>query len=147
MRKLLQKPPWYVGGLAFECRRCGRCCAGPGEGYVWVKAADIEAIAAHLAMDVERLRRAHVRRVGRRWSLKERKPSNDCIFLDRSPDCEPRCLIYPVRPAQCRSWPFWNSNLRDAQSWALTALRCPGLNRGRRFSYDEIERLRKATTE
>ena len=37
---------WYAAGLHFGCEVCGRCCAGPGEGYIWVTKPEIELIAA-----------------------------------------------------------------------------------------------------
>ena len=27
------------------------------------------------------------------------------------------CTVYPVRPLQCRTWPFWPENLSSKQSW------------------------------
>jgi Fe-S-cluster containining protein len=55
------------------------------------------------------------------------------------------CGIYPVRPLQCRTWPFWDGNLASAENWNAAAKRCPGMNRGRRFGKAEIEALRDAT--
>ena len=41
------------------------------------------------------------------------------------------CSIYPVRPLQCRTWPFWPGNIRDPESWRLASRTCPGMTRGR----------------
>jgi len=53
------------------------------------------------------------------------------------------CMIYPVRPAQCRAWPFWPDNLATPAAWNNAAQKCPGINRGKFYSFEEIERIRK----
>jgi len=40
-------------------------------------------------------------------------------------------------------WPFWPSNLASAGAWNSTAQKCPGINRGRLYSYEEIEKIKK----
>lgn len=133
---------WYVAGLHFECRECGGCCSGPGEGYIWVAKREIELIAGHLHLTPNELRRKYLRRVGLRTSIIEESVSKDCTFLRNSAGMK-QCLIYPVRPGQCRTWPFWPENLLDPYTWNRAALRCPGINRGRLYSYEEIEKIRK----
>ncbi len=135
--------PWYVAGLTFACVRCGRCCAGPEEGYVWVTPQEIVTIAEHLGIPLEQMQRDYVRRVGGRFSLRERSGSHDCIFLARQGAHE--CAIYPVRPTQCRTWPFWPVNLRSPEAWARAAARCPGIHRGEHIDFDEIQAKRNAT--
>ena len=56
---------------------------------------------------------------------------------------EKGCVIYPVRPAQCRNWPFWTENLASETDWNLTAQKCPGINRGKSYTYQQIEEIRK----
>ena len=136
------KTPWYVGGLNFECVQCGRCCSGPGEGYIWVTKPEMELIAEFLKISVEQLREKYLKRVGPRTTIIEQAGSKDCIFLQRIND-EKRCIIYPVRPSQCRVWPFWSENLASANSWNKAAQKCPGINRGRHYSFEEIEKIRK----
>jgi len=135
--------PWYVGGLAFECVQCGRCCAGPEEGYVWLTPREADAIAAFLNMPPVQFAGKYVRKVRQRYSLVEDRKSRDCAFLSRtSPEgaaVRKGCSVYAVRPLQCRTWPFWPANLASPQAWALAGARCPGINRGPLFTYDEIE--------
>ena len=145
MGLLANKPRWYAAGLAFECTGCGRCCAGPAEGYVWVTIEEIAAIAEHLGLAEADFRKKYVRKVGRRYSLVEDRISKDCVFLTANGDGGRGCEVYPVRPRQCRTWPFWPINLTDPDSWSLAGLRCPGINRGDTHECDEIERKRKAT--
>ena len=135
---------WYAMGLAFRCAGCGACCAGPEEGYVWVTDEEIALIALHLGMPEARFRKQHVRRVGRRQSLKEARPSKDCVFLVQRPGGR-GCSIYSVRPVQCRTWPFWSGNIDQPVSWAIAGTRCPGINRGELVAANEIDAKANAT--
>ncbi|MCD6394251.1 MAG: YkgJ family cysteine cluster protein [Planctomycetes bacterium] len=146
MGTLRKKAPWYAPGLAFECRQCGRCCEGPEEGYVWVSKTEIAAIARYLGTGEEDVRNRYVRRVGRRYSLIEQKESNDCIFLVTNNDGSKKCRIYAVRPQQCRTWPFWPSNLTSPEAWSLAHLRCPGINHGKVHPLEEIEAMQSDTS-
>ena len=132
------KNPWYIGGLHFQCSQCGRCCRGPDEGYIWVTKPEVERIARHLDITIEKLNSKYLRRVGLRRTIIEDLATKDCIFLENG-----KCIIYPVRPNQCRTWPFWASNLTNPDAWNLAALRCDGINRGNSYSFEEIEKRRK----
>jgi Fe-S-cluster containining protein len=117
--------PWYHRGLRFQCTGCGACCGG-APGYVWVNKSEIAAMAAAIRIEVEEFERRYVRQVGIRKSLIE-LPNGDCIFLH----AESRsCQVYNVRPRQCRTWPFWASNLATPVAWQEMCDRCPGGNRG-----------------
>ena len=131
--------PWYIAGLHFECLQCGSCCSGPGEGYVWLCDEEIKLIAEKLKLENEEFRKNYTRRACGNISLNEDKETKDCIFLGKE-----GCTIYKVRPNQCRTWPFWDSNLDSIDSWNYAAQRCPGINRGRLFNYEEIETIRKS---
>lgn len=48
------------------------------------------------------------------------------------------CLIYDVRPYQCRMFPFWPENLQDVESWQAVKEICQGIGRGRFHSVDAI---------
>ena len=133
---------WYIAGLHFECQECGGCCSGPGEGYIWVTKPEIEIIADFLKLTVGRLRQKYLKRVGLRTTIIEHRTTKDCIFLQDSTG-QKRCMIYPVRPSQCRSWPFWSNNLTSANAWNKAAQKCPGINRGRLYSFEEIEKIKR----
>jgi Fe-S-cluster containining protein len=132
---------WYVGGLHFECMECGGCCAGPGEVYIWVTRPEIEIIADFLKIPAGELRRRFLKRYGLRISIIEHSSTKDCIFLQEI-DGGKRCVIYPVRPSQCRSWPFWAVNLASPGSWNKAAQKCGGINRGRHYSFEEIQKIK-----
>ncbi|MDR0870039.1 MAG: YkgJ family cysteine cluster protein [Planctomycetaceae bacterium] len=126
--------PWYDDGLQFECKQCGRCCGG-APGYVWVTGDEIKAMAEHLGFSAGLFEQSFVHTVrGRKRSLKE-FPNGDCVLLDENLGCK----VYENRPVQCRTWPFWEQNVRGKKAWAETAKRCPGCNQGKRYHVAEIE--------
>jgi len=57
-----------------------------------------------------------------RFSIREKALEGEwrCVFLDS----RARCTIYPVRPLQCRQFPFWPHLKRD-----ISGLKeeCPGV--------------------
>ncbi len=62
------------------------------------------------------------------------RPNNDCIFLTDS-----GCSIYPVRPIQCRSYPFWAALVESQEDWDRESEECPGINHGELHKKEEIE--------
>ena len=134
--------PWYVGGLHFECMQCGRCCSGPGEGYIWVTKPEIQIIADFLKISVGQVRQEYLKRVGLRTTIIEHPGTKDCILLQDIAG-QKRCMIYPVRPSQCRAWPFWPENLTNPNAWNKAAQKCPGINHGRLYTHDEIEKIKR----
>ena len=133
------RKPWYASGLRFECTQCGNCCSGP-PGYVWTTKEEVRRIAAFFGREDGRLSDGQLRRVGLRFSLTEKK-NGDCVFL-RSEGDRRVCSIYPVRPLQCRTWPFWTTNLRSARAWAEAGATCPGMNNGPNHELVQIETRR-----
>ncbi len=142
MARNKKKTPWYVAGLHFECVQCGRCCSGPGEGYIWVTKPEIKFIADFLKISVGQLRRKFLKRVGLRTTIIEHHGTRDCILLQDIAG-QKRCIIYPVRPSQCRTWPFWPDNLTNPDAWNKAAQKCPGISHGRLYTYDEIEKIKR----
>ena len=140
---LKKNTPWYIGGLHFECQQCGRCCAGPSQGYIWVTRPEIKLIADLLKVELGQLRQRYLRRVGFRTTVIEQPVTKDCVFLQRI-DGQKRCMIYPVRPSQCRAWPFWPDNLANTDVWNKATQKCGGINRGRLYSFEEIEKIKKS---
>jgi Fe-S-cluster containining protein len=124
--------PWFRDGLQFSCTQCGKCCTG-APGFVWLNDAEIESLAAACEIGVPEFLEKYAKRVGRRISLIER-PNGDCIFWDRKVGC----TVYEQRPRQCRTWPFWESNLKSPDTWEETCSVCPGSGQGRLYTADEI---------
>lgn len=127
---------FYAKGLQFECLGCGRCCTG-FPGYVYLSEGDIRAAAGYLRAAhgsfIEKYTRVVAVFNERRLSLTEKK-NDHCIFWDDG------CSIYPARPYQCRTFPFWERQLVSKGEWEKASGGCPGINRGRVYSKEEIER-------
>ncbi len=90
-----------------KCAECaGRCCTGES-GYIWVTPAEIAKIADFLKIDKEEFQKRYLKKVKYRYSLRERQvaESFECIFFDTAGG---NCSIYPVRPRQCITFPFWD---------------------------------------
>ena len=134
----MSKKPWYSDGLRFKCTGCGDCCTG-APGFVWVTNDEIAKLAAGIKVEVDFFEKNYVRRVGIRKSLVE-FPNGDCVFFDNE---SRRCQVYEVRPRQCRTWPFWDSNLKSPEAWKETCETCPGSGTGKLYQLNEIEKARK----
>ena len=54
-----------------------------------------------------------------------------------------KCIIYPVRPFQCKSYPFWPSCTESKESWKEVKKYCLGTNAKnmRHYSFEEIAKL------
>ncbi|MEX0885274.1 MAG: YkgJ family cysteine cluster protein [Phycisphaeraceae bacterium] len=127
--------PWYAPGLRFECTQCGNCCTGPS-GFVWFSDEEAAAIAAHLGVTEAEFRQRFAHREFGRWTLNEiklKRGQYDCVFLRRDDTGKALCSIYPVRPTQCRTWPFWPGNVQSPQAWQRAARNCPGMKQGDNF--------------
>lgn len=121
--------PWYAPGLNFQCTQCGDCCTGP-PGYVWFSPEEGAAMAEFLGIDENTFYFHYAVKKSGRWTLDEvkRKGKYDCVFLKTDPKTgKSGCSIYKVRPTQCRTWPFWDSNLSSPRAWARAAKSCPGM--------------------
>jgi len=134
-----EQEPWYKDGLKFSCSGCGDCCTG-SPGYVWVNKQEISVMAETLGHSVEDFEKLYVRKIGIRKSLKELPGSYDCVFLDEETR---KCELYDARPRQCKTWPFWDSNLKTPEDWERTCEECPGSGKGKLVQLDDIERQRK----
>jgi Fe-S-cluster containining protein len=131
--------PWYKDGLQFTCSQCGDCCTG-APGFVWVNGEEIRALADEVTGgDIDEFERLYVRKVGIRKSLVE-FPNGDCVFFDGE---SRKCTVYNARPRQCKTWPFWDSNLETPADWEHTCQVCPGSGQGKLYQLGEIEEQRK----
>ena len=126
--------PWYKDGLRFTCSGCGDCCTG-SPGYVWVNNEEIAQLAALVRLSVKDFEAEHVRQIGVRKSLVEFE-NGDCVFFDNK---SRKCGVYSARPRQCRTWPFWDSNIRTPDAWAETCQVCPGSGQGRLYQLEEVQ--------
>jgi Fe-S-cluster containining protein len=103
---------------------------------VRVDDAEIAALARRVELSDAEFRGAYTRglRRGER-SLRERSDGT-CVFYD----ARSGCTVYPDRPRQCRTWPFWRSVVHSPERWAEEARGCPGMGRGPLHTAEWIER-------
>ncbi len=141
----------------FECTKCGACCRDVF--LVTVTGNDIVRIAAVLGLSPNEMLKAldfyvvsdgeptpigldkfpSVATEGGLSFIALRKTENgDCVFLK-----EHLCMIHPVRPAVCRSFPFVFDESDGQRTWGLSAKKeiCPGLGTGPQTSEIELEEL------
>lgn len=130
LKILHERPYFFDHGLKFACRRCGACCNG-APGIIYVSACEIDPIAGFLDVG----RNVFVERClypfRDSFSIRE-DDTGRCIFYENG------CAIYPVRPLQCRTFPFWFQNLRSPQDWRGVASGCPGIGQGQLHTKAEI---------
>jgi Fe-S-cluster containining protein len=126
--------------LRFECTRCGRCCVAGDGYYVFLSAAEAEAIRSFLKLSRRWFRRRYLERLPGGERVAASGPDGRCVFLDSGG----RCRIYHVRPLQCRSYPFWPEVLHSKTAWQREARRCEGINRGKAVAIGRIRKYLRA---
>ena len=133
--------PWYHKGLRFECTRCGNCCRNHGDyQYVYLTEVELERIPAFLGLErQEFIARYCTKEPGSFHSLRMDQPA--CPFLAE----DQTCGIYPVRPFQCATWPFWDENLKKSVWEGPVKDCCPGIGRGELHPAAEVERVARET--
>jgi len=129
---------FYEKGLRFECQGCNYCCSTE-PGYVFLSEQDIDTLSKGLSMDAQTFVETYCRIVDmgafKMISLLE-KDNYDCIFLTKE-----GCKVYPFRPLQCRTYPFWAHVLEDSSTWEEEGRSCPGIGKGKVHTKDEIDSM------
>ncbi len=108
------------------CRRCpGRCCNGES-GVVRVTEEDAVAMAQVLAMPLEVFTARYLLVRGGELRVREIRDGHNyaCALYDPA---RQGCSVYPARPRQCRTFPFWESARRNL---AALIRECPGVVAG-----------------
>lgn len=117
----------------FECTRCQQCCARPGQ--VEFSAPEAFLAASFLQVPLAELTEAYMQPEGDRWVIRVEKDA-PCPFLT-SEGCE----IHPVKPSQCRTYPFWPEILEEPGAWEAEAEYCPGIGLGPVYDADDAEEI------
>lgn len=134
-----QQSPWYKQGLSFKCTECSKCCKG-SSGYIWISEQEMQKAAEYLNLSFDDFCRQYIRKVGSRYSLID-LPKEDyrCVFLEGK-----QCKIYPVRPIQCQTYPYWPSILKSKKNWDQEAKACEGINTcDSKTSFEAIQTQKK----
>lgn len=125
--------------FSFQCTKCGKCCYGPGSVYFSNK--ELIEIKKYLKLDQTQWKELKQKIIHKNQNgLFIHKTYNKCYFLNT----KNQCSIYPVRPLQCRTFPFWPSYFKSPKNLQNLILFCPGSNllkdnlNKKIFSPDEI---------
>lgn len=127
---------FYQKGLPFSCQRCSSCCR-IDPGYVFLSEEDLSTLLKATGHTRNTFLKQYCRWVSigevQYLSLKE-KEDYDCIFWEQG-----GCTIYPYRPIQCKSYPFWESFLESEDQWEALKEACPGVGKGEVHTAFEIQ--------
>ena len=106
MQDIVYKDGFDYGFDSSACASCGGACCTGESGVIDVNKHEMERIASFLEMEVEAFKNKYLYKVGYRYSLKENEVDGEyeCVFFDRQSG---GCKVYPARPLQCRTFPFW----------------------------------------
>lgn len=119
----ITRPGYPFAFDASACSACGgRCCNGES-GNIWVTRQEMEALAEALGMEVPAFADDYLIKVGYRTSIGERCEGGNCACLLYD-DKRGGCSAYGARPAQCRTFPFWEY-FKERPDEA--AKECPGV--------------------
>jgi hypothetical protein len=99
---------------------------------IWIDKKEIKETSSFLDITQDIFAKLYLRIVNGRISLLEYN-NGDCIMYD---GC---CKIYSVRPSQCKTFPFWKSNLENGTEWEKLMNTCPGIDKGRLHTSTDIE--------
>jgi Fe-S-cluster containining protein len=112
-----------MDGVRFTCQpNCTRCCEVSG--FVYLSEDDLQRAAQFLNITAKQFEKRYVIRY--RHVLRLRKPARgQCHFLNSQ-----GCGIHPVKPTQCRLFPFWPELVESRKAWAAESKKCPGMNKG-----------------
>ena len=137
MKKKTNEPDKKLNSVKFECiAGCSECCKLSG-GFVFLSEDEAQKIAEYLKTDEENFLKFFTRIIDDQLALVDGDEDN-CVFLE-----DDLCMIYDVRPLQCRTYPFWSSNMKTKERWALTKEECPGIGKGRSYSPQDIADILK----
>lgn len=123
MSNIIKQDGFNYSFDALACSTCqAKCCTGES-GYIHVNASEMESISNFLDLSIEDFTQNYLFKNGYKYSIKERKfnDSYECAFYDRASN---GCVIYEVRPTQCRTFPFWDYFKTRVDELKLE---CPGV--------------------
>lgn len=132
---------FYANGLNFECQRCSFCC-GHSPGFVYLSKRDLKALCNFFDLCAKDFIAKYCRWADYYYGTKVlallEKKNYDCILWENG------CSAYSARPVQCSTYPFWSWMVKDKNVWNDCAKECPGMNKGKLWSCEEIEKNRRA---
>jgi hypothetical protein len=102
---------------------------------------EVDRISDHLGLTAKAFLKKHCKEEDGWITLQTAEPA--CEFLGE----DNRCKIYPVRPKQCATWPFWEANLKQKVWKGEVSECCPGIGKGELVPAEEVGRIARETEE
>ena len=131
---------FYENGLNFQCQRCSHCCKDE-PGFVYLSKIDLQNLLACYNLTKEEFIEKYCRFVpyydGSEVLCLLEKENYECILWDNG------CTAYNARPIQCSTYPFWSYILKNQQTWDEESKECPGINKGERVSFTDIQKAKE----
>jgi len=144
--------------VRFECIKCGECCRQDGL-IVTVTGRDVARLSSTLGMAAPELLRALDFYVlpkngnapkglrdtpllktesGKAYMALRKMESGDCVFLKDN-----QCMIHPIRPFVCRTFPFVFRDVAGEVKWGLSSMKdiCHGIGEGSKVTEQELVEL------
>lgn len=125
---LLTEEPFDFSFNPTACESCGGLCCLGESGYVRISDDEIDALAEHLGVSLQKMHKKYLIKADEGYSLREIRLSDgnySCMFFDLE---KKQCSIYEYRPEQCRTFPFWDEYFIYKDE---TFYMCPGIRMGR----------------
>lgn len=110
------------------CASCGGACCVGESGFIWINEAEMSELAALLQISKTELKERYLYRKDGRYSIAE-KPYDGgaaCVFFD---EINKNCSVYPARPKQCRSYPFWDRYKGSCADLSELCAECAGVKK------------------
>jgi len=109
--------------LRFSCQPgCTKCCEV--QGFVYLTEGDLQNMAEYVGLPARAFEDKYVVRF--KQLLRLRKPRRaQCHFLTKE-----GCSVHPVKPVQCRLYPFWPELVEERAQWEAERKMCPGIGKG-----------------
>ena len=124
MSNLIKKDGYNFAFDSSACSSChGNCCIGES-GYIWISENEILNLAKYLKISQNEVREKYLYKASYKYSIKEIQLDENnfsCCFLNVE---KKQCMIYEVRPMQCRTFPFWEYFKKNENE---VYKECPGI--------------------
>ena len=104
-------------------------------GTIYFSGEEIDQLSEYLKLEKTEMLEKYFHPFRDSYTARDDCEDGKCIFYDNG------CSIYPVRPSQCRAYPFWRFMLRSKETWDEYAQSCPGMNQGKYYSAEEISQI------
>jgi len=117
-------------GIRFQCQQCGQCCIRPGR--VYFSEEEINRGANHLDITSKDFIKKYINSLKRGFHVSDSHES--CPLYKEGIGCS----IYPVRPIQCSTFPFWETNFITLTAENNLYKECPGMGKGKFYPYSIV---------